>query len=367
VSNQARFDTCELIAAGSESPPVHAEWVTDYGDFSGEYRRLRESVGLLDLTARARLCLTGADRQGFLHGQITNDVNALRVGDGCYAALVTAKGKMISDLTIYRLEAEILLDLEPGMGATVASRLERYIISEDVQVIDAGPAYGLLSLRGPLAARVATQAIGAGHLPTGPMKIQALSHPSFGEIYVADQPRMGLSGFDLYAPAETLQAAAEALRELAVEAGGGLCGFRAAELARMEAGIPRFGVDMDQSNLPPEAGLDSCAVSYRKGCYIGQEVLNRIRTQGQVAKALRRLRLADDLATLPEKGDALLHDGKEVGHITSAVASPRFKANIAFGYLRREVNAVGTLLRLRGASGESEVRVAGLPFEENFA
>jgi folate-binding protein YgfZ len=133
-------------------------------------------------------------------------------------------------------------------------------------------------------------------------------------------------------------------------------------MARIEAGIPRFGVDMDETNLAPEAGIEERAISYTKGCYIGQEVIARIRTYGQVAKSLRGLRLADDLNALPVRGDKLFKDGTEVGYVTSAVASPTFKANIALGYVRRECNQPGQTLDLHCGVGRSKVELVMLPF-----
>src|SRR2546425_3705859 len=125
---------------------VHDMEVVDhYGEAMAEHSALRESAGVLDLSFRSRLCLTGADRQKFLNGQVTNNVKDLKVGEGCYAALVNAKGKMQSDLNIYVLEDEILLDFEPGYSAAVAQRLEKFIIAEDVQVVDVAPHYGLVS------------------------------------------------------------------------------------------------------------------------------------------------------------------------------------------------------------------------------
>src|SRR5947208_50084 len=125
------------------------EVVEHYGDPPAEYAALREAAGVLDLSLRSRLCLLGTDRQKFLNGQVTNNVKDLKVGEGCYAALVNAKGKMQSDLNIYILPDEILLDFEPGYGAAVAQRLEKYIIADDVQVTDVAPHYGLLSVEGP--------------------------------------------------------------------------------------------------------------------------------------------------------------------------------------------------------------------------
>jgi folate-binding protein YgfZ len=149
----------------------------------------------------------------------------------------------------------------------------------------------------------------------------------------------------------------------AAKSGGGReCGAEAFEIARIEAGIPRFGADMDETINPLEAGLETRAISFSKGCYIGQEVISRIRTYSEVAKALRGLRLADDLKSLPKKGDKLFHDGKEAGFITSATVSPRLKANIALGYVKREMNQLGTELMLRTAEGETRARIVELPF-----
>ena len=131
------------------------------------------------------------------------------------------------------------------------------------------------------------------------------------------------------------------------------------ETARIEAGIPRFGADMDETNIPLECGIEARAVSYTKGCYIGQEVINRIHSIGHVNRELRRLRLADDLKSLPARGDKLFHDGKEAGYITSAVKSPATQANVALGYVRREVNAVGKQLILR--IGEGDVQISVVP------
>jgi folate-binding protein YgfZ len=170
------------------------------------------------------------------------------------------------------------------------------------------------------------------------------------------------ASFDLFVPTNSLGAVADKLIAAARAAGGRACGWQAMEMARIEAGIPRFGADMDDSNIPLECGIESRAVSYDKGCYIGQEVINRIHSVGHVNRELRGLRLAEDLKSLPVKGDKLLHGGKEVGYITSAVSSPALQANIALGYVRREVNQVGTELTSLTANGEITARVVALPF-----
>lgn len=353
-----------------------AEIVSGYGEVLAEHAALRESAGVMDLSFRSRVCLTGADRVRFLHGQVTNDVNRLRPGDGCYAAITTAKGKMESDLNIYALADELLLDFEPGLTANISQRLEKFIVSDDVQVVDVALLYGLLSVQGPKATNVVKVLGIFPELPAKPFQSVKAADAMLGEIYLINQPRIdsatdgaqrGMradSGWDLFVPTDALGAVADKLIAAAKSIGGRACGWEALEMARIEAGIPRFGADMDESNIPLECGIESRAVSYNKGCYIGQEVINRIHSIGHVNKELRGLRLADDSKALPQKGDKLFRDGKEVGYVTSAVKSPALKANIAFGYVRREANAAGTELVLRTANGETKALVAELPFRK---
>jgi folate-binding protein YgfZ len=161
----------------------------------------------------------------------------------------------------------------------------------------------------------------------------------------------------LFVPLNSLGAVADKLIAAAKESGGRACGWDALELARIEAGIPRFLQDMDETNLPPETGLERNAISYTKGCYIGQEVIARIRTYGQVAKALRGLRFADELKLTPKKGDKLFLGEKEIGYVTSAIQSPSIGRIIGMGYIRREANKPGTELQLRSADHESPVIV----------
>jgi folate-binding protein YgfZ len=385
--------------------------VNDYGDWLAEHKALRESAGVLDFSFRSRICLTGADRIRFLHGQVTNDVKRLRVGEGSYAAITTAKGKMESDLNIFVLADELLLDFEPGLTGKISKRLEKFIVADDVQILDAAPHYGLLSVQGAKAAEVivALGLIGRDALPrvqadqqVGPTIVK-ISDATLGEIYLANQPRL-LSfrgsgresahsfsqesqsrltsaatvdlistGFDLFVPNNSLGAVADKLIAAAKQIGGRACGWTAFETARIEMGIPRFGADMDETNIPLECDIESRAVTYNKGCYIGQEVINRIHSVGHVTRELRGLRLANDLKTLPQRGDKLFHAGKEVGYVTSAVKSPTLNAlmspklpgegaNIALGYVRREANQIGNELMLRTAAGESPAKIVELPF-----
>ncbi|MGD0251245.1 MAG: glycine cleavage T C-terminal barrel domain-containing protein [Verrucomicrobiota bacterium] len=404
-----------------------AEVVNDYGDWPAEHAALRESAGVLDLSFRGRTCLVGNDRVRFLHGQVTNDVKKLAVGSGCYAALTTAKGKMEGDLNIFCLPDELLLDFEPGLTGKVSQRLENFIVADDVQIVDATPYYGLLSVQGPKAEAVirtiglfgwgerlsgrsqakadpreplaqtnpdGSSVTSPHQFPTKPFDSVKISDATLGEIYLMNQPRLGTGrsrgdeahfkvgnksetphvvsynfekstrGFDLFVPNNSLGAVADKLIAAVKQVGGRACGWQAFETARIEAGIPRFGVDLDETNLPLECGpaVRDRAVSYSKGCYIGQEVINRVHSFGHVTKELRGLRLAGDLKSLPQRGDKLFHNGRDIGYITSVVKSPSLNANIALGYVRREANQIGTELKLRTATGESLAKIVELPF-----
>jgi len=336
--------------------------VRDYGSLPAEYERLRNSAALLDLGFRGRLCLTGQDRARYLHGQVTNSVQNLKPGEGCYAALVTAKGRMVSDLWIHCLRDELLLDFEPGYAAAVRARLDQFIIADQVEVIDVAPHYGLLSVLGPGAPEV-IQSVGLAieKLPDPGHSVQVVD-PQFGEICCAHQPRGAANGFDLFVPLGTLETTARRLLAEVQRCGGGPVGWDALELLRVESGLPRFGQDMDESNLAPETGIEARAISYQKGCYIGQEIIARIRTYGQVTRALRGLLLPIESTDVPAKGAVLRQDGRDVGHVTSAVLSARLARPIALGYVRKECNSMGTQLEVAIGNQSSPVTITELPF-----
>jgi folate-binding protein YgfZ len=330
------------VANGEES-------VASYGNCAAEHAAFAQAVGVIDLSQRGRLCLVGNDRMSFLHGQVTNDIQRLKPGQGCYAALVTNKGRLQSDLNVWNLGEELLLDFEPGLTALVTGRLEKFLVADDVRIVDVAPLYGLLSVQGPRS-REALMALEIfAEPPAQPFLSVSLNDATLGQLYLMNRPRLGSVGFDLFVPVAALGAVFDKLIAAAKQQSGAVCGADAFEIARIEAGIPRFGADLDDTVLPPEAGLDLTAVSYQKGCYIGQEVLNRIRSIGHVNRKLVSLRLPAGVNPLPAKGGKLFRDGKEVGTITSAVNSLKLGAPIALGYVRREHLEPGTELGL--ASG----------------
>lgn len=335
--------------------------VADYGDIPAEHARLTQSVALVDLSSRGRLCLVGTDRVRFLHGQVTNDIQRLRLGEGCYAAITNAKGRMESDLNVYCLADELLLDCEPGLGAKVTARLEKYLVADDVQIVDAAPHYALISLIGPQAGAALRSLAGLPALPTVAGHITSITLPAQGELYVSRQLRTGTDGYDVFIPVAALAEWADRLLAAARACGGGLAGWNALEIARIEAGIPRYGADLDETTLPPEGGIEARAMAYNKGCYIGQEVLNRIHSFGHVNRELRRLRLPDQPTPLPPAGTKLLCGGKDAGHLTSVTHSPSSPVNLALGYVRREFLPNANGLEFFTAEGCQKVEIWGAP------
>ncbi len=337
--------------------------VSSYGDPTEEWRAFAETAGVIDISSRGRLCFVGQDRHRFLHGQLTNEVAGLQPGEGCFAGLVSAKGKLEMEVHVFCLEDEILVDFEPGYFDAVRRRFEAYVIGDDVEIVDASPFYGMAGVHGPRSEAV-LKGMGLGlELPAKDHGIVTANDPVLGLIYVTNNPRLGVQGFDVLAPVGVIPELLERLRRAAAEFGGRACGFDAWENKRVEAGIPRYGVDMDATNLAPETGLERRGISYSKGCYIGQEIIARIRTYGQVAKALRVLEFSGSAAGLPARGDALwTSDRKEVGYVTSVIRSLADARITGLGYVRKEFNEVGREIFWKGPTGEFAVKIKGLPY-----
>ena len=326
----------------------------DYGDTTAEYRALTGSVALVDLSFRGCLAVLGNDRVKFINGQVTNEVAGLKPGQGCYAALVNAKAKMQADMHVYRLDDELILDFEPGLLDTVMARLESHIVADQVELVDASPHFGLFSLQGPKTADVL---VSLGLSLPGELFAHTKMSLDDLEVYVMNNGRYGPAGCDLYVPKESLAKAAERLAKAVEAQGGCLAGRRATEIARVEAGLPRFGADMDHNTLPPEACLEARAISYTKGCYIGQEIIARIRTYGRVNRSLVGYRLDAGL----DAGTQLIDDsGKTVGTLTSVVDSPRF-GPIALGLAKCGSETPGQVFTAREPA-QGRATVVGIPF-----
>ncbi len=321
-------------------PRIKAMSETVTVELDAQYRQLREECGLLDRSERGKLLVSGADAAEYLQGQLTNDVEALAAGEGQYAALLDRKGHMQADMRVLRLGAEeIWIDTEPEARPAARRHLEMYSIGRDVSVTDSSEERAILSLIGPRSPEVA----GTAALPEHTCVETAVK----GVECVAAGTR---DGIDLI----VATAAAERLREHLLEAGAVAVSPAAAEILRIEAGVPRFGAEMGTETMPAEAGIVEDAVSFTKGCYIGQETVARLHYKGKPNRHLRGLRLSGPA----EAGAALRLGEKEVGQLGTGAVSPAL-GPIGLAILRREAEP-GTEL----AVGEDGVtaRVVDLPF-----
>lgn len=309
-------------------------------ELDAQYRQLREECGLLDRSDRGKLLVKGAEAAEYLQGQLTNDVEGLVPGEGCYAALLDRKGHMQSDMRVLRLaEDEIGIDVEPEPLAVVRRHLETYKIGREVEVVDLTEGRAIFSLIGPRSAEVA----GAPPLPEHASEPLAVAGIECIAVGTRD-------GIDLIVPA----ADAERLRAALRAAGAAEVSAEAAEILRVESGVPRFGAEMDAGTMPAEAGIVETAVDFEKGCYIGQETVARLHYRGKPNRHLRGLRLSAPAPT----GSALALDGKVIGAVGGSCVSPAL-GPIALAVLRREAEPGAEL-----AVGEDGVtaRVVDLPF-----
>src|SRR5215212_3517230 len=264
-----------------------------------------DTCGLVDRAGRGRLALTGPDAKSFLQGQVTNDTEALTPGHGCYAAFLTHKGKMLGDLRVLDLGDELLLSCERVALQPLFNMIRRYKLGSDVQLHKRTLEMGELSLIGPDARRIAG-ADGLGEAEHDSARGSIAGHDV---VLVATDV-----GVDVFCDAGHTEAVQAAL----LEAGAGELDEAAAEVARVESGRPRYGVDIDENVIPQEAGLNDRAVSFTKGCYVGQETVARLHYRGKPNRHLRGLRLSAPV----EPGTPLRLGEKEVGRVTSAVDSP---------------------------------------------
>jgi folate-binding protein YgfZ len=299
-----------------------------------EYEAVNQNAGVADLSHHhSRWQVGGADRARFLHGQCTNDIMRMKPGEACYAAFLTAKGKMRGDAVIVCRQDDFLLVSGAANAAALRLSLEKFIISEEVTIEEVSGRWGELTLQGRRAAEIAGQ----------------LESP---ELMVHADHWIAPGGVTVLAPAGRVGG----LLEQAVQAGATRIGEPTLELLRVEAGRPRFGADMDENTIPVEAGLESRAISYEKGCYIGQETIARIRTYGHVNRHLVQMLLAGNAT--PSPGTAVVAGEREVGRVTSAVMSPRHGRALALGYVRRELAKPGATVRV-GSTQAEVIQVCG--------
>jgi folate-binding protein YgfZ len=309
-------------------------------EIDAQYRQLREECGVLDRSSRGKLLVTGSEAAAYLQGQLTNDIEVLEPGEGCYAALLDRKGHMQADMRVLVVDGEkIWIDTEPEALAAARRHLEMYKIGRDADVHDAGEERAIVSLIGPRSAELA----GSSPLPE-------YSHEEIA-VNGIECPAVGTAlGVDLIPQAEDRERLIAAL----AEAGAPAVDPEAAEIVRIESGTPRFGSEMDTATMPAEAGIVAAAVNFEKGCYIGQETVARLHYKGKPNRHLRGLELSGPA----EPGATLSLGEKVVGKLGGSCVSPAH-GPIGLAIVRREAKP-GVELRV-GEDGVT-ARVVDLPF-----
>lgn len=303
------------------------------------YEALRRGAAWLDVSDRGRLIARGRDRARFLHNVTSNEVRKLAPGSGCYAFLLTPQGRIQADVNLFCFPDHFLLDTEPELREKVPPLILRYKVADQVEIEDGTAATTALALEGPAAAAVLAAA-------NAPVPGEPYAHLPWGEALVAGVSLTGQPGFRIFAPA----AAKSDLIRLLEAAGAHPASPADARMVRIENGKPRYGEDIRETSLPQET-QQMQAVSFQKGCYLGQEIVERIRAQGHVNKKL--VRLALDSAQTLEPGTRLSADGKEAGEVTSSVYSPDARGVAALAYVRTPYANPGSVLQ----AGELSARV----------
>lgn len=321
----------------------------DFGEVAAEYAALTTGVAVAPVLDVTPIDVTGDDRVTLLHNMCTNDVKRLTAGQGCEALFTNAQGHTVGYGWLYCRQSALTIDLVGGDAAQLITHLDRYVIREDVAFANLADDVATLLIVGPEAGGL-LESIGCE------VPVEMLAHVEASieldgvavDILVRRVPLTGRDSFLLSVGAVHVVG----LWDRLVAAGAVRCGCRAVEMRRIECGVPLFGVDVTPDNLPQEMARDSQAISFTKGCYIGQETVARIDARGHVNRTLGGLKFDDESATL-SAGDELVVDGKAVATVTSLTHSPALGASLALAYIRRGYEQPGT--RLETNRGAAEV------------
>jgi folate-binding protein YgfZ len=331
------------------------------------YLAARDRAAAFDRSSRGKIAVAGSDRRAYLHAMLTNDISSLQGGGGCYAAYLTPQGRLVADMVVLDLGDILLVDLDRSVTSDVLSKFDQFVFTEDVKLGDLTEAFGKLVVAGPTAATVVATVIeGTGG---GPLRAEDLSAwPPFRNVrarfrdqvvVVAASDDLGVEAFDLYVERPFVDELSSAL---------GAGGATKADpedwkTLRVEAGRPAFGADMDTTTIPLEAGIESRAISFTKGCYPGQEVVIRVVHRGHGRIARRLVGLAIEGLEVPGTGDGLRSGDREAGKITSAAWSPLVGAPVALAMAQRDFFEPGTELTVLHGDHALKARVVALPFK----
>ncbi len=319
-----------------------------------EYRAAHERAAVFDLSNRGKITVAGPDARTFLHNMSTNDIKNLKPGTGCEAFFATAQARAVAYALIFcctrDAQEEFWLNVEPGLAAKLTQHLDRYIISEQIELADRSEDFAQFHVAGPRADTVIRQALPLVELPPKAMEASVVEK---GQAWRTD--RLGLPGYDLICP----KVKAAELGESLLRAGACQATAETYEVLRVEAGTPAYGQDIEEDRLVMEVGRTRQAISYTKGCYLGQEPIVMARDRGHVNRTLLGLKVPGNEPL--SSGTKLLREGKEVGQSKSCVASPRLGV-IALAYLRRGNQEPGTVVEFETGATRGTAVVASLPF-----
>lgn len=339
---------------------------THDGDPKAEHAIVRNGVGIIDVSHRGKLIVSGVDRAAYLQGLVTNDILKLDDGAGMYCAILTPKGKMQSYFRIFGIDETFVIDLDGEAIEKTYPLLKRYLLyGTKAKLENVTASYGHLAIHGPLSETLLTKAC-EQTLPVLTVPNCAKTSIATHQLIIVKTDEYGEDGYDLLMPIESIKPVWERIRETATSNNiqpFGSVGSEALEILRIEAGTPRYGRELDEEVFPAEAWLEEKAVSLSKGCYMGQETVARIDTYGGVKRRLAGVTIGG--RSIPEHGTELIgkdHDQRAAGRITSAVHSPSLHQVIGLAYLRSKYLEPGTELTITTDGKTQNATVVNLPF-----
>ena len=324
-----------------------------------EYAAVRRRAGWLDFANRVVIEFSGPDAGDWLQGMLSNDIKGLSPGEGVPAAILNIHGKILADVRVLYTGETYLVDLWEHLKAGVREHLERHLVADEVEIADPSDGITQISIQGPDARERLSLLVNNDNLPASTLEHIAIQHKD-SCVRVIAANHTGEDGFDLLIEPQLLQTWLSQERDKPAAAAIPWIGLEAQNILRIEAGIPLYGIDMDDGTLLLETNLDA-AVSFTKGCYLGQEVVERIHSRGHVNRKLVGLKCSGD--QVPNQGDVIgSTDRPNIGAITSATLSPELRCPVALGYVNREYTAASQPLVVQHESDRIPAVVAELPF-----
>jgi aminomethyltransferase len=330
----------------------------DVGDWLPEYRAARETVALIDKNYRAYLRFTGPDRVRYLNAILTNDIKDLATGDGIVSLFLNPQGRIQAEIETYATPDSLFCVSYAIIRETLVPALDKFIIMDDVTLKDETETFGTLALEGPLARNIVKKLTSIDVADLRELSFQQTSVAGISCGLTKRSPG-GVAGAEFLATRKDLRRLWQTLREAVETVGGRAMGYQALNALRLEQGIPWFGYDFGDKQIPHEAGLEHSHISYTKGCYTGQEIVERVRSRGQVNRV--RVLVKFDTSEPPVAGTILMADGKEVGHVTRTAFSPALQSAIGMGSVRREKSQLNSQL----SCGTNVANVITSPLSES--